>query len=280
MIFLFEDFPYSKKFLVDAIGFDPLNNGQNACCFNTEQINENVAIKGVGYCFFNNHPVFVLPKVFVYKENEYSVRSAFGISIDSEGKDFFGAQTEQLENEHQENKSIEKSRRRFLSSLSMWLYSAIDKYKKEGGKEAGVKTISQNENQDFKENARYATLLDVVSSMELFYKKNQNLFVFIAKNKNNGNHKINWTRTVNRKTPFIQDGVPIYMDTVNKVKAFDLDDRLLVLYFSAMMYIQEKFGYTMPQSEFYQPLKMNEMERLLENEHGLQELKKIKYKYF
>ena len=286
MIFLFEEHPYDSEFLQKAIGYTEGDNRSDSG-FNTDSTEEGITIKGVGYCFYNGQPVFVLPKVFVYKGNgDNAHERAFDIRIDKNGLDVFGAQSRTNENGRQEtaldiNRELHhKPLQRFLSSLSVWLYSAIYKYKKEGGKGAGVRTPSQDEARDFKKNNRSATLLDIMSSMELFYKKNQSLFVFVAINKNSGNHKINWTRTVNKKTPFIQDGVPIYMDTVNKVKVFDLDDRLLVLYFSAMKYIQDKYGYTMPQSEFYQPLKMHEIERLLENERGLRELKRIKYKYF
>ena len=110
--------------------------------------------------------------------------------------------------------------------------------------------------------------------------KNQNLFVFVAKNKHSGNNRINWQRTIAKKTPFIQGDSPIYMELVNKKKVFDLDDRLLVLYFSAMKFIQDEFGFEMPQSEFYVPLKRQEFARLLECERGLRELRRIKYKYF
>lgn len=136
------------------------------------------------------------------------------------------------------------------------------------------------EHSKFRGDARYATLLDVMSSMELFYKKNQNLFVFVAKNKHSGNNRINWQRTIAKKTPFIQGDSPIYMEQVNKKKVFDLDDRLLVLYFSAMKFIQDEFGFEMPQSEFYVPLKRQEFARLLECGRGLRELRRIKYKYF
>lgn len=70
------------------------------------------------------------------------------------------------------------------------------------------------------------------------------------------------------------------MELVNKKKVFDLDDRLLVQYFSAMKFIQDEFGYEKPQSEFYVPLKRPEIARLLECERGLRELRRIKYKYF
>lgn len=282
MIFLFEEHPYDFKFLKEAIGHSEGDlKYRSKSGFNTETTKDGVKINGVGYCFFNGQPVFVLPKVFLDENGQ----KAFGENINPKGEDCFGNQKE----EDQSNRGVQRKifssnspQRKFFSSISLWLYSAIDKYNKnsEGTKDNGVATPPQSESRNFKKNDRYATLLDIMSSMELFYKKNQSLFVFVAKNKHSGNHKINWQRTVNKKTPFIQSGVPIYMDLVKKAKVFDLDDRLLVLYFSAMRFIQDKFGYTMPQSEFYQPLKMNEMERLLENERGLRELKKIKYKYF
>lgn len=72
---------------------------------------------------------------------------------------------------------------------------------------------------------------------------------------------------------------PIYMELENKKKVFDLDDRLLVLYFSAMNYIGEIFGFKMPKSEFYAPMRVNEFRRLL-GHRGLVELRRIKHKYF
>lgn len=60
------------------------------------------------------------------------------------------------------------------------------------------------EHSKFRGDARYATLLDVMSCMELFYKKNQNLFVFVAKNKHSGNNRINWQRTIAKKTPLFK----------------------------------------------------------------------------
>jgi hypothetical protein len=278
MIFLFEEYPYAPSFLKTAIGYDEGDSkNRSKSGFNTETIKAGVKINGVGYCFYKDQPVFVLPKVFIEYEKDgqgNDVWKAFGNPINREGKDDFGGQKEK------KDAPLEPEQRHFFSSLSLWLYSAIDKYHKKGDKDTGIETPLQKEHLRFKKSDRYATLLDIMSSMELFYKKNQALFVFIAKNKHSGNHKINWQRTVNKTIPFMQNGSPIYMNPVNKVKVFDLDDRLLVLYFSTMKYIQDKFGYRMPQSEFYQPLRMNEMERLLENGRGLRELKKIKYKYF
>ncbi len=69
------------------------------------------------------------------------------------------------------------------------------------------------------------------------------------------------------------------MNLVNKKKVFDLDDRLIVLFFSAMNYIEETFGFKMPKSEFYAPMRVNEFRRLL-GHRGIMELRRIKHKYF
>ena len=265
MIFLFEEFAYSTDYLKEVIGYRGNSDFQSESGFNTKAADTGAKINGVGYCFFNGNPVFVLPKVFLDCNNT----KAFGVTIAADGKDIFGKGESPIKN----------VQRRFLSSLSTWLYSAIDKYRTDSDM-IGVRSPDHMEHSKFRGDARYATLLDVMSSMELFYKKNQNLFVFVAKNKHSGNNRINWQRTIAKKTPFIQGDSPIYMELVNKKKVFDLDDRLLVLYFSAMKFIQDEFGFEMPQSEFYVPLKRQEFARLLECERGLRELRRIKYKYF
>ena len=265
MIFLFEEFAYSTDYLKEVIGYRGNSDFQSESGFNTKAVDTGAKINGVGYCFFNGNPVFVLPKVFLDCNNT----RAFGVTIAADGKDIFG----------KGGSPIKNVQRRFLSSLSTWLYSAIDKYRADSDM-TGVRSPDHMEHSKFRGDARYATLLDVMSSMELFYKKNQNLFVFVAKNKHSGNNKINWQRTIAKKIPFIQGDSPIYMELVNKKKVFDLDDRLLVLYFSAMKFIQDEFGFEMPQSEYYVPLKKQEFARLMENERGLRELRRIKYKYF
>ena len=265
MIFLFEEFAYSTDYLKEVIGYRGNSDFQSESGFNTKAADTGAKINGVGYCFFNGNPVFVLPKVFLDCNNT----KAFGVPIAADGKDIFGKGESPIKN----------VQRRFLSSLSTWLYSAIDKYRADSDV-TGVRSPDHMEHSKFRGDARYATLLDVMSSMELFYKKNQNLFVVVAKNKHSGNNRINWQRTIAKKTPFIQGESPIYMELVNKKKVFDLDDRLLVLYFSAMKFIQDEFGFEMPQSKFYVPLKRREFARLLECERGLRELRRIKYKYF
>ena len=261
MIFLFEQFSYSLDYLkkvlpTDSVGrFKGLPNGF---------VGRDCKLDGVGY-FYNKSAkksvdnaakniVFVLPKVFMDE-----AKTAFGKEVKPD-EDF----------------ALKDAPKDFLANLSMWVCSSIAQYRKANPSD---KDIEAPDARNFGTDNQAPTLIDVMNAMKLFYAENRNLFVFTAKNKHSGNNRIDWRRTVAHTQPFMQGDTPIYMELENKKKVFDLDDRLLVLYFSAMNYIEETFGFKMPKSEFYAPIRVNEFRRLL-GHRGLVELRRIKHKYF
>ena len=261
MIFLFEQFSYSLDYLkkvlpTDSVGrFKGLPNGF---------VGRDCKLDGVGY-FYNKSAkksvdnaakniVFVLPKVFMDE-----AKTAFGKEV-KPGEDF----------------ALKDAPKDFLANLSMWVCSSIAQYRKANPSD---KDIEAPDARNFGSDKQAPTLIDVMNAMKLFYAENRNLFVFTAKNKHSGNKRIDWRRTVAHTQPFMQGDTPIYMELENKKKVFDLDDRLLVLFFSAMNYIEETFGFKMPKSEFYAPIRVNEFRRLL-GHRGLVELRRIKHKYF
>ena len=268
MIFLFEQFTYSLDYLkkvlpTDSAGrFKGLPNGF---------VTRDCKLDGVGY-LFNGNPtkketqkadisdriVFVLPKVF----------------LDENGAKAFGKDLPIAE-----NFKIDAEPKEFLSQLSLWVCSSIGQYRLSNPNDKDVDVPDAPDAHRFSSSKLAPTLIDVMNAMKLFYAENRNLFVFTAKNKHSGNNRIDWRRTVAHTQPFMQGDTPIYMELENKKKVFDLDDRLLVLYFSAMNYIEETFGFKMPKSEFYAPIRVNEFRRLL-GHRGLVELRRIKHKYF
>ena len=265
MIFLFEQFAYSEKFLQDVLPLEKRGgNWELPKGFVTKSKSGDFVLDGVGYLYnksakgtaknSDDKIVFVLPKVFLEEGGK-----AFGIEVKGDA-----------------NFALENAPTDFLANLSMWVCSSIAQYQK---LHPNDRTIESPNVHRFGSDAAAPTLIDVMNSMKLFYAENQNLFVFTAKNKHSGNNRIDWRRTVAHTQPFMQGDVPIYMELENKKKVFDLDDRLLVLYFSAMHYIEETFGFKMPQSEFYVPMRVNEFRRLL-GHRGLVELRRIKHKYF
>ena len=235
MIFLFEQFSYSLDYLkkvlpTDSVGrFKGLPNGF---------VGRDCKLDGVGY-FYNKSAkksvdnaakniVFVLPKVFMDE-----AKTAFGKEVKPD-EDF----------------ALKDAPKDFLANLSMWVCSSIAQYRKANPSD---KDIGVPDARNFGSDKQAPTLIDVMNAMKLFYTENRNLFVFTAKNKHSGNNRIDWRRTVAHTQPFMQGDTPIYMELENKKKVFDLDDRLLVLFFSAMNYIEETFGFKMPKSEFYAP---------------------------
>ena len=256
MIFLFEQLPYSENFLKDVLPQEKKSGNWDLPKGFVQRISAgNFKIDGVGY-FYNKSAkksekdvsdsiVFVLPKVF----------------LDESGETTF---------------PLKDAPKDFLANLSMWVCSSIAQYRESNPSD---KDIEAPDARNFGSDKPAPTLIDVMNAMKLFYAENRNLFVFAAKNKHSGNNRIDWRRTVAHTQPFMQGDTPIYMELENKKKVFDLDDRLLVLYFSAMNYIEETFGFKMPKSEFYAPIRMNEFRRLL-GHRGLVELRRIKHKYF
>ncbi|MBR5414024.1 MAG: LlaJI family restriction endonuclease [Fibrobacter sp.] len=267
MIFLFEQIAYTldhlKKVLpTDSAGsFKGLPNGF---------VTRDNKLDGVGY-LFNENPVkvsgqktdvsdkivFVLPKVFLDFSDSTAIAFDQKVPRDS-------------------NFKIDAAPKEFLSQLSLWVCSSIAQYRRENPQDNEMKAPDAYR---FDHSDNSPTLIDVMNAMKLFYAENKNLFVFTAKNKHCGNNRIDWRRTVAHTQPFLQGDAPIYMELENKKKVFDLDDRLLVLYFSAMNYIEETFGFKMPHSEFYAPMRVTEFRRLL-GHRGLMELHRIKHKYF
>jgi len=244
---------------------DEMLGGSLKCFVNTSY----TQLDCVGFFFHSGESFFVLPRVFLKKdENCYK---AFGETIDAEGRDVFAIQDGFSENGFRERNQL------LFDYLSEWLFSAMSYYHREKKSDCVQRTESPNAKK-FSAN-KNPTLIDLVNSMRHFYRENEDLFVFIAQNRTFGNGKINWRKTITSRRPIIQQGRPIYVDPIVKSRVIDFDERLIVLYFSAMMFIQKTFGFHMPQSEYYDPLKKRDMEKLMFG-NGLRELQSIKYKYF
>ena len=277
MIFLFEQVAYRLSFLESVL--PQKEKGANWDLpkgFVQKESNGQCKLDGVGYLYnaksefatksknSSDKIVFVLPKVF----------------LDENGAKAFGQDVHKAFQNEDKPQSLETDiPASFLANLSMWVCSSIGQYRQENPADKDVDVPDAPNATRFSSNKQVPTLIDVMNAMKLFYAENKNLFVFTAKNKHSGNNRIDWRRTVAHTQPFMQGDTPIYMELENKKKVFDLDDRLLVLYFSAMNYIEETFGFKMPHSEFYAPMRVNEFRRLV-GHRGLMELRRIKHKYF
>ena len=194
----------------------------------------------VGYCYSKvaEDMIFFLPKVVLTGEQKEDKTSdtIFGADptkiIDFEAKD--------LEKNFKEG---EKSKYRdFLSELSIWIYRTINVYKKDHNE-----TILEPRGIQSKSTGRRIkrnTLLDVIIALREFNRHNQDYLTFIARNMHRGFNKIQWTKTINKSQVIITNGVPVYINPVNKKKVVNFDEELLIIYFSILNYISKIHGFS------------------------------------
>lgn len=259
MKILFEEYQYNTKSLLTVIGeryYFPVN----AVCSK---------IQYVGY-YFNpkadngkGDVVIIFPKVFINKDL----------------KVFDEFSPEELINPNQEiiNRLKISGKDKIIFEISTWLFRAIQQY----NKRHLFNSISENQsinqvisNLDLKSN----TELEINTSLFKFYKENQNLFTFIAKTSHSQQHKINWSKTINKKKPFIQNNQPFYIEVHSKKKKINEEEELVVLFYSTLNYIKDKYAFDLQLPQQYDLIKGNQFETMLRR--GCSYLKSIKYKYY
>ena len=231
----------------------------------------------VGYCYSKvaKDVIFFLPKVVLTGEqNEES------------GDDtIFGASPQEIidfESEMVKSKFTEegcKEYKEFLSTLSIWVYRTISVYKQTHNDNILESKDYQTESRGRKQ--KHNTLLDVIIALRDFNRNNQDYFTFIAKNVHSGYNRINWNKTITSSQAFIQNGIPVYVDPVNRKKMVNFDEELLVIYFSILNYICDTHGFSFEINIHYQLISPEKLKNTyIKKNLGCKRMKQIKYKYF
>ena len=226
-------------------------------------------VDSVGY-FYNSHPnvrdcVFVLPKVLL--EDKDGQEQVFGkykpediINID-------------------EDSLLTKEERNFIFEFSVWIYRAIVVYEKDKRNDTSIVRKKKVTQVKKGQRQRSNTFLDILLSLVRFNKDNQSFFMFIVKNQHSGLNKINWTRTIARTDAIIQDNSAVYSNPVNKRRSINFDEELLIIFFSILNYIEERYGFDVNLNCQYELITGNAFKRYLKG-YGKLRLRQIKYKYF
>lgn len=231
----------------------------------------------VGYCYSKaaKDVIFFLPKVVLTGEQneENNEDTIFGASpqdiIDFESEDIKSKFTEEGCKEYKD----------FLSTLSIWIYRTISVYKQTHNDNILESKEYQAESRGKKQ--KYNTLLDVIIALRDFNRKNQDYFTFIVKNVHSGYNRIDWRKTITSSRSFIQNGVPVYLEPVNRRKMVNFDEELLVIYFSILNYISETHGFSFEINIHYPLLCADKLKNVyIKKNLGCRRLKQIKYKYF
>lgn len=229
----------------------------------TQTIEGKVSISYVGY-FYNpdiQDCVFILPKVV----------------IDENGNVLGDSKITPWNLLDKGLKTLQDEQRKFIYEFAVWIYRAIVVYNKDNKNNIiQPKNISQISHT---RRRRTNTMLDVVLSLIQFGKDHQDFITFTLRNIHSGYNKINWTRTISRSQAILQDGAPIYLNPVNKKRQVNFDEELLIIFYSILNYIKEKYGFKVNINVNFQLIKGAQFESYI-NGRGVIRLRQIKYKYF
>ena len=268
MRILFEGQSYSPE-LLESFGLEPY-------VYTTRDRNEGI-LPFVGYIYSPkiNDTVFILPKVFLFEgsgkiDKEKSLLEiAFGkYSID-----------DVIEITPDHNPLKEDGLDRVLFGLSTWIYRAIDKYsirhpKSEIIRRTDIRRVNSDKGEDSQ------TLLDTILSLIDFHKEHSSLFTYISIINSSGNNKIHWGKTISKVQPIIQNDEPYYAEFRNKNKAINYDEELIVLFYSVLEYLRQRYFFPVRANLNYDLIKPAKIDAMIESGRSTKLLRSIRRKYF
>lgn len=214
-----------------------------------------VQLIGVGYFFDEacQDFVFVLPKVIMDTQDqvlgEYAPETIFEALPDNA-----------------------------LADLAIWLYRSLQVYRQRNGKQTCL--YSQRIGRAGHKQTDHANnLLDLLLALIQWGQDNQDFVLFTLQERYAGQRKIDWHRTLNRTRAVLQNGVPIYPNPVTRQQVIDLDEELLIIYYSILQDIQRNYGFPVPLNFAFPLLNQKQMEHY-KNGQGVRRLRQIRYKYY
>lgn len=254
MRLLIEDYPYKAESVEHILqGIEALHSKDGF-----------VRVSYVGY-YYNNHIkdcVFFLPKVVI---NEANPAKVLGKYI-----------PEDIINVAQSR--MEKNDKDFIYGLSAWVYRAVKEFQRLNDETEIVyeNTFSRMDGS----NTRVSnTLIDIILSLIDFNRREKDFFLFYVKNIHRGYNRINWSKTIRQGDIFMQEGTPVYMNLVNRHKDVNYDEELIVIFYSILNYIRQKYGFHTEVNLNYELITGSQFQRYLQH-YGKQRLRQIKYRYF
>ncbi len=252
MKLLIEDYQYNAKDVVDVL------NG----LLTLQDVDNKISVSYVGY-YYNpkiKDCVFILPKVL----------------IDEKGLVFGKYEPSALI--HVEDAELKTHEKKFLYEFAVWIHRAIVVYN-EAKKNNGIVLRKQIESDGSGSKKKSDTLLDVILALIRFNKENRSFFTFILKNVHSGFNKIDWSKTISVTSAVVQGEEPIYLNPVSKKRQINFDEELIVIFFSILKYVAERFGFRTEILFGFKLISGSQFERYI-NGYGARRLRQIKYKYY
>lgn len=230
---------------------------------------DKVQIPYVGYYYSKeaDDSVFVLPKVFI-NITENKQEKAFGTFNPDEIVD----------TTNEDNPLLKSSYFKEIFNLSTWIYRAIATYRERHNPENITENVDVLNVQSIK-GGHSETWIDIILRLIRFNNEHRNLFTYIARINAQGQNRINWRKTISRVVPTLQNESPIYLRFFNKNKVMNLDEELLVLFYSVLDYLHIEYNFKIIRNLNYQT-EPKAISSLIDSGKGTRLLRGIRRKYF
>ena len=228
-----------------------------------------VTIPYVGYYYSSKaeDSVFILPKVFI-NIDEKNQEKAFGL-FDPE---------DIIDTKDEKNPLLKSQYFDEVFNLSTWIYRAIAHYQERHNPENITESV-EVQNVESVNGDNSETWINIILQLIRFNNEHRNLFTYIARINSLGHNKINWQKTISKVQPWLQEGDPVYTEFRNKSKVINYDEELIVLFFSVLDYLHDKYHFRILRNVNYQTYP-KDVEKLIESGKGTRLLRNIRRKYF
>ncbi len=274
MLVFFEEHQYPKELISKYFTKEESENRHIQFQYGTD----GRLVRRIGYLFVSgelyNGPVFLLPKTFLQSDvtdPDYKDTLLGMPGIVPEGI---------VDTEDPENILAAQGRETFLPELSLWLFRAMSRYIEDCKKENDLDSLLDLDYTTPDNNSRDRDFLSTAVHLIDFLSDHRHLFTQINKINNSGRAAVDWQKTL-RLHPFIKDDKPYYLDLRIKDKAVNIDEELIVLYYSVLKYLRDKFHFPIVLGDIPYDLKSpSEIQRYLDTGVGKRKMRDMKGKYF
>lgn len=254
MRILFENYPYAEntlQALPAAVSPTLLNGREYYGC--------------VGYCHSasREEAIFLLPKVFIVN-----------------GKAFGRYSPETLAQSSLACERLSTKDKNFIFEVSAWIYQCIQRFN-ERHAASPITATTELAGIINSKGAGGATLLDRILALIRFQKEHRQLFSYIANAQRGGTRNIHWGRTIRNAIPLLRNGgKPYYTKYVAKGKTIDVDEELIVLFYSTLSYLSQSYYFPAPRETNFPMLKARQVADLIRSGKGTRKLRSIRHRYF
>ena len=200
-----------------------------------EVCDDKVKTRYVGYVYNRDKydgPIFILPKALLLKRGGKMTFLGIKEAVPEKIIDL----------ESPENPLYGSDIIGEISGFSIWVHQVIRRFYDENKrsniiKEAELRRSSASASSGKKD------LLSASMQLIDFFKEHETIFTTITKENHSGNNNTSWQRTISRTRPYIDQATqePLYVQTVNKKKELDTNEKLIILFYSVLNYLKKEY---------------------------------------